>query len=625
MPGNFAMEKGFRRRIVIVFFSWLSCLPGYSAEKVKTVAIFFAWDASIPAYHNILEGFRNTFGQHSGKSCNLLIEYLDMNRLHNESYAGNIIHIYNEKYRNTGIDMVIAVGPNCYPVLKKYGLKALEKAPVICVDNDDLAQDPVFREDARGVFRILVNYDFRKSIRQAIALFPDHKDIYVISGNSPTDKYYANKVKMSTASLEDDYHFIFLSGPTPDSLLRMVRKLPDDCTIIVPSFFLDVDSVSYSTPELMSLLSRNSKVPVLPLVDTYMNRRGGLGGYLLCFKEVGRAMGIAADETFSGVPFDQIRIRYSYFKEMYDWDELKRWGLTKSPAVSSSAILLFKSPSFFQQNLGYIIVILFFVLSQSIFIVYLYKLNRRQKETLRTKTENEFIYRDLVRRDRLLKMSELAASLSHELNQPLTAILFNAQAGKRFIQSGTFDPKQAEEIFDYIIEDDKRAGGIISSVKGLMKEDNPEKANLNLNLVIDETYEIVYSEAIANKIQMKKYLEEYPVIVFGQKILLQQVMLNFLRNAMNAVDENPDCEKLIEISMKALKGYVTVSVRDSGKGINPEIKDKLFQPFITGRKEGFGMGLALSRTIIEKHHGEIWAKNLSGGGAEFSFRLKTAR
>lgn len=273
----------------------------------------------------------------------------------------------------------------------------------------------------------------------------------------------------------------------------------------------------------------------------------------------------------------------------------------------------------------YILVVLLFLVMQSVFIIYLVRLNKRQKETARQRTETQAIYQEMVREDRLLKMAELTASLSHELNQPLTAILYNAQAGKRFLKSGSIDPKRAEEIFDYIIEDDKRAGGIISSVKNLMKLDNREKENLNAADLIRETVDIYNSETIRKNVSVSLSIPEKSAWINGEKILLQQVILNFFRNAMNAMEKNAPENKFLKITLKASKSHVTVSIRDSGGGIDPEIKDKLFKPFITGTKMGFGIGLALSRTIIEKHNGEIWAENLPEGGAEFSFRLKAIR
>ena len=337
-------------------------------------------------------------------------------------------------------------------------------------------------------------------------------------------------------------------------------------------------------------------------------------------------MGRIANLMLQGTSADDIKIHYkTFYEDIYDWDELTRWGLTQSKVIPSDSIFLYRTAGFWRIYRWYIMAVFLFLISQSFLIVYLVRLTRRQKETARQKAETENIYQEMVREDRLLKMVELTASLSHELNQPLTAILYNAQAGKRFLKSGTIDPQQAEEIFDYIIEDDKRAGGIISSVKNLMKLDNRVKENLNMAELIQETVSIFKSEYIRKNVTVNVSFPAKPAWIFGEKILLQQVILNFFRNALNAMEKNASDNKFLEIDLKSTKSYVIVSVRDSGCGIDPEIKDKLFKPFVTNSKKGFGIGLALSRTIIEKHHGEIWAENRPEGGAEFCFRLKAIR
>jgi signal transduction histidine kinase len=188
------------------------------------------------------------------------------------------------------------------------------------------------------------------------------------------------------------------------------------------------------------------------------------------------------------------------------------------------------------------------------------------------------------------------------------------------------DLKQAEEIFDYIIEDDKRAGGIISSVKNLMKMETREMENVDLGSLVDETVNIFYSEAVTKGVSIRFNAPANPIWIFGERIQLQQVLLNLFKNATNAMERNqPGGKKILGILLKINKASVTVTVRDTGGGIDPAIKDKLFNAFVSGSKKGFGIGLALSRTIIEMHSGEIWASNLPGGGAEFSFRLKTIR
>lgn len=378
-----------------------------------------------------------------------------------------------------------------------------------------------------------------------------------------------------------------------------MQKISNKIFPLILLFLLLVPCEAYSVKPIKTVLiffSWNANLPA------YQNMLGGTNG-------------------------NNIKIRYkSFCKHVFDRQEVKRWGLANSKLIPRDSVFNYELTSFLTKYRWYYILAVFiFLIFQTFLIMYLVKLNRRQKETARQRVETERIYHDMVREDRLLKMVELTASLSHELNQPLTAILYNAQAGKRFIQTGKMDLKQAEEIFDYIIEDDKRAGRIISSVKNLMKLENREMENISLTSLIQETVDIFYSEATTKSVKIKVKLPDNPVWIYGEKIQLQQVLINLFRNAINAMENTAPENKLLEIGLNLNKTSAIVSVRDSGCGIDPAIKNKLFKAFVTSSKKGFGIGLALSRTIIENHHGVIWADNLPGSGAEFSFRLKVVR
>ena len=407
-------------------------------------------------------------------------------------------------------------------------------------------------------------------------------------------------------------------------MLLVVGKIPSQSIVIIPLYLADKNNVPYSTPEAIRIISENCNAPVFPIFDSFIKTNGGIGGFLFSYIYVGKETGRIAKEIFDGKPLREIIVhKEGFYQYMYDWRQLKKWHLLDSKSIPSESIYFNREHDFIAEYKWYILTGILFLILETFLIIYLFKLIIRQKAIGKQKTEAEDLYRVLVREERMMRMVELTASLSHELNQPLTAILYSAQAGDRFLESGKLDYNQAKEIFSNIIEDDKRAAALISSVKSLMKLENREKENVNISTLIRETLYIFHSEAIKQNIQVNYEQDHIPVFIFGDKIQIQQVILNFLFNAALAMESRDPGHRIVEISQKLSKGKVIVSVRDSGPGIDDAVKDKLFKAFVTTRSSGFGIGLAVSRSIIEKHNGTIWANNLPEGGAEFSFSLET--
>jgi C4-dicarboxylate-specific signal transduction histidine kinase len=321
-------------------------------------------------------------------------------------------------------------------------------------------------------------------------------------------------------------------------------------------------------------------------------------------------------------PLNQMTYALSETNQVLQSSGLVDQNLTESDMFPANILFIDLDANIITEYKWYILGALIFIISHSIMIMYLIKLNKRQKKVIEQGRENEMLFRELAREDRLSRMSELTASFSHELNQPLTAILFNAQAGKRFLESGILDDTHAREIFENIIAEDKRAGSLISSIRSLMKLEDREKERINLNALIVETEKLFHSESSAQHIQITFKLQNRVVFVYGDKIQLQQVLLNLLFNASNSMENNGSKNKKIEISLLPTKGHAIISVKDTGPGIDNAIYHQLFKPFITTKIKGLGIGLAVSRTIIEAHNGKIWANNIPGGGADFSFRLE---
>jgi two-component system, LuxR family, sensor kinase FixL len=231
---------------------------------------------------------------------------------------------------------------------------------------------------------------------------------------------------------------------------------------------------------------------------------------------------------------------------------------------------------------------------------------------------------ELAHFSRLSTMGQLTASLAHELNQPLAGILTNARAGLRFLDAARPDLDEIRAILIDIVADDKRAGEVIQRVRDLLRKGEPKHVLLDLNTLVQDVVRLLSSDAIIRSVSIRLELAPEPVLVYGDRVELQQVMLNLLLNAMEAVTAVADGDRAVSIATEhTTRDTAHVIVRDSGAGL-PAGPQDLFEPFFTTKPANMGMGLAIARAIVESHRGAIWAKdNDRGGGAAFHFALPT--
>jgi len=231
-------------------------------------------------------------------------------------------------------------------------------------------------------------------------------------------------------------------------------------------------------------------------------------------------------------------------------------------------------------------------------------------------------HRDILARiDRASSMGQLTGSIAHELNQPLTGILGNAQAAEMMLRKDAIESKELLDILGDIVSDTKRAGDVIRNLKDLYKEQRSEFKTININSIIEETLLLLHSEFVKHDVKLnKKSATELPKIT-GNKVQIQQVLVNLFMNAIEAMNSIKVKQNDLAITTEYTDNEVKVFVDDQGPGIDNDKLDYIFQPLATWKSGGTGMGLAISNSIIESHGGRMYAENLSGGGARVGFEL----
>jgi len=229
---------------------------------------------------------------------------------------------------------------------------------------------------------------------------------------------------------------------------------------------------------------------------------------------------------------------------------------------------------------------------------------------------------DLAHVTRVSTLGGLTGALAHEINQPLAAILSNAQAAQRFLSQDNPDMKEIREILGDIIRDNNRAAEVIRKIRSLLKKEETRYETLSLNDVIEEIINVIRNDTALTAVSIEREFDPSLPAIWGDRIQLQQVILNLVMNAAEAMrDVSPDLQRLIVKTTRQDDGFAKVSVRDFGLGIQVDVPQKLFHAFYTTKSGGMGMGLAISQDIIKAHRGVIWGENNTDTGATFSFTV----
>jgi C4-dicarboxylate-specific signal transduction histidine kinase len=227
---------------------------------------------------------------------------------------------------------------------------------------------------------------------------------------------------------------------------------------------------------------------------------------------------------------------------------------------------------------------------------------------------------------RIALIGEMTASLGHELNQPLAAIANNAAAARRFFDRGEIDRAILKQLLADIGAASHRAGEVINGIRGMARKGQSTRSPLNLNAVIADTLRLVHSDILIRETTVVTDFDSRLPDVEAAPVQIQQVLINLIRNALDAVETLPPAERRIIISTRSLNGErAEVSVRDFGTGLPKDRPEEVFDHFFSTKAEGMGMGLTIARSIVETHAGTLGAEDVEGGGARFFFRLPAAR
>ncbi|MCA9157876.1 MAG: GHKL domain-containing protein [Planctomycetales bacterium] len=331
------------------------------------------------------------------------------------------------------------------------------------------------------------------------------------------------------------------------------------------------------------------------------------------FDQVGRETGRLSLRVLAGEsPKSIAPYLPSECATVVDFRQLSWWGLSENRLPPESE-MRFYEPSLWEEHRSTVLATIGVLALQSVLLVGLL-IQRRNR--IRAELKADETRRELTHAARLATVGELTASIAHEINQPLGAILSNADAAEMLINASPDSMDEVRQILDDIRQDDLRASEVISRLRALLSNHEMEMHSVDIHDVINDVLRLIHREADRREVAIDTELNAAHPLVIGDKVHLQQVLLNLVFNGIEAMSDMRDSKKLI-IRTQINRNSVEIAVQDFGPGISKDNHSRLFDPFFTTKKKGMGLGLSIARTLVEAHGGRIWADCESGGRVTF--------
>jgi signal transduction histidine kinase len=465
---------------------------------------------------------------------------------------------------------------------------------------------------------VAVSTDHLPIIENIMQVLPDTKQVAVVIGTSPGEKFWRKEIAKEVRPLEGRVSFVWFDNLSFENILKQAAKLPQHSAIFWETISVDAAGVVHEGGEALAKLYAVSNAPIFSHDESYF---GGatVGGPMTSVLEVTRQTAAVAVRILGGEKAGDIRVSaIGWAEPKFDWRQLQRWNISES-RLPPGSVVLFRPPSAWEQYRWLIVLVASALLLQSGLILGLiYEHRRRRMAEVEVRQRME----ELAHINRQATAGELSASIAHELGQPLSAILANAEAAKRLIKSSPPDQGLIDEILTDIKRDDERASGIIRQLRTLLKKKTIELVTIDVNDMVGEALGLLSAQAKTRDISLRSEFAAQLPPLQGNRIELQQVVLNLIMNGMDSISLGTTSGAKQIIATTALKdSAVEISIADTGPGIAPDRLPHIFEPFFTTKEHGMGMGLSIARTIVEAHRGRIRVETGTHGGAVFIVSL----
>jgi signal transduction histidine kinase len=596
--------------LVLVAFA-IALGTARAAEPPWRVVIIRNWDALYRVNVMREEGLRETLLENSPREVEIYPEQVDNLRFGKE-YNAETAAVLRRQYRGIRIDLVIATGLEPLEFAALYRDQVWPGAAIVFMGVTDGWLEGWKRPPrTTGITTIL---DVAGTLELGLALKPRARRVYFIAGTSEFDQSYLRQAQDVASRFAGRLEARYIVGESRERIIESTAHVEPDSLLMYLTVLRD-SAGQYGGPynTILSKINERSPAPLLSAVHTQWNR-GPVGGSSSRSDEHGRAGGRLARRVLEGADPDVIPVSaFPVPTCEVDWRALQRWAIPEGN-VPASCTVTNRAPQIWRDYFWEFLALLTIIIVQFgllWLVVEQSRARRLAEQQLRDRA------REMARVGRLAAMGELAASIAHEVNQPISAILANAEAAKMMLDRGTLDDGKLRQVLEDICHEDMRAVEVIRGVRKMFARGEPNRVPADINTEVADALHHLAPEAARRGTPIEpRFGADLPSVLVDTGEL-HQIVVNLLVNAMDALGDEPEASRSIRVETRAVAGGVEIAVADNGPGLAATHASQLFDASFTTKAEGMGFGLPIVKTIVDRHGGRVHFEPNKPRGAVF--------
>ncbi len=463
-------------------------------------------------------------------------------------------------YASRPVDLIVAIGAPAANFVQRHRQRLFPATPMVftAVEQRRVQYEKLTENDTV----VAVAHDFPAAFDNILRVLPLTKTIAVVNGTSPNETFWLGEMRRELAPLAGRVELRWYDEKSFEEILIDAARLPPHSAIFWHLMNVDAAGVAHEANDALNKLSSAANGPIFSYDRSFFGE-AIVGGPMHSAQELGKITAAVAIRILNGEKAGDIKTPPSGFAApIFDWRQMRRWGISESNLPAGSTIY-FREPTVWERYSWQIALVTGVLLVQAALISVLLFEHRRRKFA---EVQSRQRMAELARVMRFSTAGELTASIAHEINQPLGAILTNAETADEILKSPTPDISELKAIVKDILQDDRRAGEVIRRMRSLLKKAPFELKNFDLNEVVRETLGVISSLAVGRKVELTSVITQNALPILGDRIQLQQAILNLVVNGIDAMKDAPAENRIINIRTSRVESFAELSVSDRGHG-----------------------------------------------------------